>query len=206
MTTVNTNYPATSTTSNSTTSTSTSSSNSILGKDDFLKLLITQMQNQDPLNPQDDTQSIAQMAQFSSLEQMQNMNTSVRVSQATNMISDVIQWNDDSGYQHYGTVTAVNMKDGQPQLVTDESLSTVSVDGIAGKTIKWVDASNQAGSGVIKGVKYVNGQPQIVVDVAVTQNGTTTTQEGILDLTKVSNVRVVTQVALDKVTDITKGG
>ena len=51
----------------------TETGNSSLGKDAFLKLLITQLQNQDPTNPMDDREFIAQMAQFSSLEQMQNM-------------------------------------------------------------------------------------------------------------------------------------
>ncbi len=44
-----------------------------LGKDDFLNLFVTQLQNQDPLQPMDNTQFLSQMAQFSSLEQMQNI-------------------------------------------------------------------------------------------------------------------------------------
>ncbi|NLM74104.1 MAG: flagellar biosynthesis protein FlgD [Clostridiaceae bacterium] len=47
-----------------------------LGKNDFLQLLITQVQHQDPLNPSTDTEFIAQLAQFSALEQMQNLNKS----------------------------------------------------------------------------------------------------------------------------------
>ncbi|NLV76426.1 MAG: hypothetical protein GX023_05505 [Tissierellia bacterium] len=48
-----------------------------LDKDAFLRLLTTQLANQDPLNPMEDKEFIAQLAQFSSLEQMQNLNKNV---------------------------------------------------------------------------------------------------------------------------------
>lgn len=64
---------------NSTSSQTTSQAqgNTSLGKNDFMKLLIEQMKHQDPMNPMDGSQFAAQLAQFSSLEQLQNLNTSM---------------------------------------------------------------------------------------------------------------------------------
>ncbi len=71
-----------------------------LGKDDFLKLLITQMQNQDPTAPMENTEFIAQMAQFSSLEQMTNMASSfekmsnyISASEGASMLGKTVQVN-----------------------------------------------------------------------------------------------------------------
>jgi flagellar basal-body rod modification protein FlgD len=64
-------------TTNSTLSNSqtTTSKDEVMGKDDFLNLLVTQLKNQDPLNPMDSAGFTAQLAQFSSLEQLTNVNS-----------------------------------------------------------------------------------------------------------------------------------
>lgn len=64
--------------------------NSTLGKDAFLQLLVTQMKYQDPLNPATDTEYIAQLATFSSLEEMQNINTSLSHSQAYSLVGETV--------------------------------------------------------------------------------------------------------------------
>lgn len=64
--------------------------NNQLGKDEFLKILIVQLQNQDPLNPMEDKDFIAQMAQFSTLEQMQNMGKDFQSLKAMNLVGKMI--------------------------------------------------------------------------------------------------------------------
>lgn len=65
---------------NSQTDTVSQTNGTTLGKNDFMNLLIAQMKNQDPMNPMDGTQFAAQLAQFSSLEQLQNLNDSMTTS------------------------------------------------------------------------------------------------------------------------------
>lgn len=60
--------------------TGTLTGGTVMGKEDFLKMLLAQLQNQDPLNPMDDTQFASQLAQYSSLEQLMNLNTSMDTS------------------------------------------------------------------------------------------------------------------------------
>lgn len=99
-------------------------------KDIFLKMLVGQMANQDPFNPQDPTQYITQLAQFSSLEQMMTLNDSmdyligvnngVLVNSALQTASSLIGKNvevssldEDGKYQDYsGKVQSVAVKDG----------------------------------------------------------------------------------------------
>jgi flagellar basal-body rod modification protein FlgD len=62
----------------------TSTANDSLGKNAFLQLLVTQLKNQDPLQPQDNSAFLAQLAQFSSLEQLQQINQNT-----TQLLGDV---------------------------------------------------------------------------------------------------------------------
>jgi flagellar basal-body rod modification protein FlgD len=95
-----------------------------LGKDDFLNLLITQLRYQDPMNPVDDKEFIGQMAQFSTLEQMQNMNGSISSTKAFGMIGKHISANivDDATLEIEfveGLVESVKMEGGKTFVIVN---------------------------------------------------------------------------------------
>lgn len=102
--------------------------NSELGKDAFLKILIAQLSNQDPLDPLKDKDFIAQMAQFSTLEQMTNMNKSIEQmnavtkGSAVNYIGRVVEYLDDEGLSTYGTVAYVRFDKSGVILTTTEEI------------------------------------------------------------------------------------
>ncbi len=105
-----------------------------LGKDDFLNLLVTQLRYQDPLEPTNDKEFIAQMAQFSSLEQMQNMNSVLTNSQAFGLIGKYVTANttDEDTLEVktiQGQVSTVKMNNGKVFLVVDDQ--DISIDSVS---------------------------------------------------------------------------
>ena len=101
-----------------------------LGKDAFLQLLVLQLRNQDPLNPQDNQEMLAQLAQFSSLEQMNNLNENfneltgnidqLNFINATGLLGHRVSGLDINGIPREGIVEGVHL---------DGSIVTLTVDG-----------------------------------------------------------------------------
>ena len=157
--------------SNPTTSTD---KNNELGKDAFLLLLVTQMQNQDPLDPQDNGEYLAQLAQFSALEQMtnvaeslsdlqevvNNIDTSVLVGQLSGMIGKNVAWTHDeqsadadgnpvvTSQNYTGVITGVTITDGSPTIkamTSDGQVHNVAISEITNLTAASTsDSSNSS--------------------------------------------------------------
>jgi flagellar basal-body rod modification protein FlgD len=112
-----------------------------LGENDFLKLLTVQLQNQDPLQPMSDTDFISQMATFSSLSEMQTLNTNFSgfqqtqsTTSAASLLGQTVSVDGATG-SATGTVTGVSVTGGNPQITingTNYDLSDItSIAGAA---------------------------------------------------------------------------
>ncbi|TWM32473.1 Basal-body rod modification protein FlgD [Bacillus paralicheniformis] len=103
-------------------------SGSNLGKDEFLKLLMKQLQYQDPLNPMEDREFIAQMATFSSLEQLTNLNTTMStfvglqdpMTMYVSWIGKEVTYEGEESEEKTALVKSVKSSDGQYLLVLDD--------------------------------------------------------------------------------------
>ncbi len=149
-------------TETSSTSNKSTSSTSVLGKDDFLKLLITELKYQDPTNPMDNKEFVSQMATFSSLEQMNNLNTGftnlstiitdslmpgLMLQQSSNLIGKEVSYlsEDENGNSTLatGVVSGVVMEDGTAYCIIDDlqvPLSSINGIGTANQSNETMDS------------------------------------------------------------------
>ena len=104
----------------------------MLGQNEFLKLLVTQMRNQDPMKPVSDTEFIAQMAQFSSLEQTKTMSADITklrqgndFLQATNLLGKNVHLTIGNMAFTKGIVTDLNVKDGEARIIVGDKTYTL---------------------------------------------------------------------------------
>ncbi len=145
-----------------TTSLASENTTSALGQEEFLTLLVAQMQNQDPLDPTDATEFTAQLAQYSQLEQLFNLNESMdnltmaqnnsqRISALTLIGKDVLvegsqfhlgEESIDIGYQVNGTVTSADIYIRNSSGIT---VKTITVDNPAegNHTLTWDGRDNE---------------------------------------------------------------
>lgn len=170
---------------------------STLGKDDFLKLLVTQLRYQDPMSPMDNKEFVAQLAQFSALEQMKNLNQTNLLNYAMGLEGKTVIANDAQGNAVQGLVDQVRMQDGQVMLrinqgtsptgeaitadVTADKVQRVDLQtgqvagnltyavSLLGKTVQYVDDKRAVHSATVTGMKLNQGRTLLHVD-----NGTTT--------------------------------
>lgn len=132
--------------SNNTNHHSVDENNGTLGKDDFLKILMTQLKHQDPLEPLQDREFIAQMTQFSTLEQMTNVASLLgqlrhSLGISSDLIGKEIEWHelDSSGNSVFekGVVESIHFISGQQYAEVAGDL--ISIDQITQVNIRTVD-------------------------------------------------------------------
>jgi flagellar basal-body rod modification protein FlgD len=151
----------TSSAATTTTTTSTpdvpSNPSSALNQNDFLKLLVAQIQYQDPMNPQSNTDMAAQLAQFTALQQATQSTSSLAMIQANSLVGNTVTVQVDSKTSASGVVTGVVFNNGTPQI-----------------TIKSTDASGNVTTKNYNLSQVTSVIPTPVATPAAATTGTTT--------------------------------
>jgi flagellar basal-body rod modification protein FlgD len=116
---------------------STTTAKNVLDKNAFLQILMAQLSNQDPMSTQDNSQYIAQMAQFSALEESQNMNTSLekmlvsqRVTEGSMMIGKEVAFSTDNSTYVQELVNGLIIENGKVYLKTGNGV--YDIDNVIG--------------------------------------------------------------------------
>jgi flagellar basal-body rod modification protein FlgD len=107
--------------------------------DMFLKLLVTQLKNQDPSSPMDSTQMISQTSQLASMEQLTSLNSSTTDSlnlqmrsAAANVLGKTVSWTDADGNAKTGVATAVSFSGSTPTVtVGSDTVALTALSGIS---------------------------------------------------------------------------
>lgn len=118
---------------------SASTPTSSVTQNEFLQLMVKQLQSQDPLNPTDNGQMLAQLAQFSTLSGMEQLNASFsdmlslqEITQGSNLIGKQVAYTKSDGSQTTGKVASVEITNGQVSLqVGNDSVALGQVIGVA---------------------------------------------------------------------------
>jgi len=97
-----------------------------LGQNDFLKLMIAQLQAQNPLEPANSNEYVSELAQFTQVEQTTNLANASELSSAVQLIGHEVTYNSPSGATSSGTVQSVQ---------SSASGTTVTVEGVPGITL-----------------------------------------------------------------------
>ncbi len=104
----------------------TENPNSVLGQNDFLKLMVAQLQAQNPLEPGNANEFVNELAQLTQVEQTTNLANASELSGAVQLIGRTVTYNNSSGVATTGTVQSVQ---------SDASGTTVTVEGVPNVTL-----------------------------------------------------------------------
>ena len=179
-------------------------SGSSLGQDEFLKLLVAQMANQDPMEPTGNAEFLAQMAQFTMLEQIKDMSNSFETTQAYSMIGKYVYVQDGDALV-FGKVDGVVKEDGINYLmVSGKTYDMTKVAGIVDSSTVDTGLDEE----ILKSASLIG---QTVTATVKAEDGTTSTITGEVSkiMVKDGNIYAVVdgnEVPISSITEISKGG
>ena len=171
-----------------------------LDQDDFLKILVAQMSNQDPMEPTGNAEFLAQMAQFTMLEQIKEMSASFSTSQAYSMVGKYVYVQDGDNVIR-GLVSGVINEDGTNYLlIGDKTYDAANVVGVMDSALfendsDILDSANLIGRTVTASVTAEDGTTTPVTGVVssiLVQDGTIYAVVGeqnipVSNITEISN-------------------